>query len=78
MRHAARLHLTNARQATYVRHMPNITTAEAAQMLGVSVRTVHRMVSAGTLTPTIKGPGVTGAYFIDAEQVQNVKRNKAA
>lgn len=58
--------------------MSNITTAEAAQMLGVSVRTVHRMVTAGTLTPTIKLPGVTGAYLLESDEVQNVKRNKAA
>lgn len=58
--------------------MPNITTAEAARTLGVSVRTVHRMVNAGTLTPTMKLPGSTGAYLLDSAEVENVKRNKAA
>lgn len=61
--------------------MPNtdhLTTAQAAEALGVSVRTVHRMVSAGTLTPTMKLPGTTGAYLLDADEVENVKRNKAA
>lgn len=61
--------------------MPNtdhLTTAQAAEALGVSVRTVHRMVSAGTLTPTMKLPGTTGAYLLDAAEVENVKRNKEA
>lgn len=46
-----------------------ITSAEAAEQLGVSVRTVHRMVSAGELTPTIKLRGLRGAYLFDADQI---------
>lgn len=55
-----------------------MTTAQAAAALGVSVRTIHRMVDAGTLTATIKLPGLRGAYLLDANQIASVKRNKAA
>ena len=62
--------LTNVPPAPYVGHMHNtITSAEAAEQLGVSVRTVHRMVSAGELTPTIKLRGLRGAYLFDADQI---------
>ena len=61
--------------------MPNtthLTTAQAAEALGVSVRTVHRMVAAGTLTPTMKLPGTTGAYLLDAAEVRNLATGKVA
>jgi excisionase family DNA binding protein len=38
-------------------------TAEAARKLGVSVRTVHRLVAAGKLKTALKLPGDTGAYL---------------
>lgn len=45
-----------------------LTTQEMAARLGVSVRTIHRMVAAGTLTPARKLPGRTGGYlFSDTE-----------
>jgi excisionase family DNA binding protein len=46
-----------------------IATLEAAQLLGVSVRTVHRMVAQGHLTPAAKVPGRTGAYLFAADDV---------
>lgn len=38
-------------------------TAEAAERLQVSVRTIHRLVARGELTPVAKLPGSTGAYL---------------
>lgn len=47
-----------------------VSTAEVAQRLGVDVRTVHRMVSEGTLTPAAKLPGKTGAYVFDPADIE--------
>lgn len=50
---------------------PNlITTADAAQMLGVHVATVSRMVASGRLAPAIKVPGKTGAFLFHPEDVE--------
>ncbi len=46
-----------------------LTTAQVAALLGVSVRTVHRMVAADVLTPTIRAPGPTGAYLFDPDDL---------
>lgn len=46
-----------------------ITTAEVAEQLGCDVRTVHRMVRTGRLTPRQKLPGRTGSYVFDASDV---------
>lgn len=57
----------------YVGKMTNpdlITTSEAAQLLGCDVRTVHRMVQRGDLTPAQKFPGYKGAYLFDRAAVQ--------
>lgn len=40
-----------------------ITSPEAAQLLGCSIRTIHRRVDAGELTPFRKLPGPNGAYL---------------
>jgi excisionase family DNA binding protein len=45
-----------------------MTTAEAAQVLGVSTKTVVRMAEDGRLTPHRKLPGLRGTYlFLRAE-----------
>jgi excisionase family DNA binding protein len=48
------------------------TTAEVAAALGVHVKTVHRMVREGRLTPLLKVPGRTGAYIFTAEEAARV------
>lgn len=46
-----------------------ITTVDVANALGVHVRTVHRMVSAGRLEPAVKVPGMRGAYLFHRADV---------
>ena len=40
-----------------------VTAAEAAEILGKDRRQVTRLVKRGTLTPSRKLPGYTGAYL---------------
>ena len=40
-----------------------IPTAEVARIYGCDVRTVHRLVARGRLTPAIKAPGLRGALL---------------
>lgn len=57
---------------------PLLTTAEVAQRLGVDVRTVHRMVASGRLTPVQKLPGRTGSYVFSAAAVEAVAPEREA
>ncbi len=58
----------------------HVTAAEAANRLGVSIRTIHRLVARGDLAPARKLPGATGAYLFDADDVTAaaIKLGKAA
>lgn len=48
-----------------------IGTAEAAQILRKSHRTVHRLVEAGALTPVLTAPGgFKGAYLFSRADVE--------
>jgi excisionase family DNA binding protein len=62
--------------------MPNldlVPTAEAARMLGCHVRTVHRLVEAGALTPAVQAPGLRGARMFRTRDVMRLaKQRKAA
>lgn len=56
-----------------------ITTAEAADILGKHVRTVHRLIAEGALIPVTKMPGKTGAYLLRRVDVEKIaKRDNAA
>lgn len=46
-----------------------IPTAEVARIYGCQVRTVHRLVERGILTPAIKAPGKRGALLFRREDV---------
>lgn len=46
-----------------------MTTKEMAAAIGVSTRTVARMVEAGTLEPAAQAPGTRGAYLFDPAEV---------
>ena len=53
-----------------------IGTTEAARILGCSPRTIHRMVKAGTLTPTLIASGGSSGIFLFAPA--ELDRAKAA
>lgn len=46
-----------------------LTTAEAAEALGKSVRTIQYYVQIGKLTPAVQAPGKQGAFFFDRDDV---------
>jgi hypothetical protein len=46
-----------------------LPTAEVARIYGCDVRTVHRLVSRGRLTPAIKAPGKRGALMFRRSDV---------
>lgn len=50
-----------------------VSTAEAAQMLDRHVRSIHRLVQTGELTPVAKIPGRTGAYLFRRADVEALK-----
>lgn len=55
-----------------------MTTADVAQALGVSVRTVARYVERGTLAPSLRLPGLRGAHLFDPADVERLARERAA
>lgn len=57
---------------------PLIPTAEAAQILRVDVRTVHRMADDGRLTPALKIPGRTGALLFERAGVERLAEARRA
>lgn len=48
------------------------TTSDLAEALGCDVRTIHRMVADGRLTPLQKMPGKRGAYLFDADDLADL------
>jgi len=46
-----------------------LTTAQVAERLGVSVKTVARWANAGTLPTAVKAPGLRGARLFRTEDV---------
>ncbi len=69
--------MTNLRHTSKLWHMSKITTAEAAQILGVSVRTVHRKADAGEIPHEMKLPGPRGAYVFDEATVRELAKAEA-
>ena len=63
-----------------VAHMHNkpLTTAAAAEVLGVTVSTVNRMAERGELKPLIKFPGKTGARMFDPDEVERLLEARRA
>jgi transposase len=47
-----------------------ISTREVARKLGVTPQTVARRVRAGELAPAVRGVGVRGPLWFDAEQIE--------
>lgn len=55
-----------------------IPTPVAAQMLGCSGKTVHRMVNAGTLKPVMRiSVGPNGAYLFKRADVERLAKARA-
>lgn len=50
-----------------------LTSAQAADRLGVSQRYVSKLVKQGVIDPLHKNPGRTGAYMFKAEEVEALK-----
>lgn len=55
-----------------------IPVSEAARLLGVHARTVHRLVTRGALRSVAKAPGLRGAYFLDRTEVAALATKRAA
>jgi hypothetical protein len=55
-----------------------VTTAEAVEMLGRPLRTVHNWVNTGRLTPAGKLPGLRGAYLFNRCDVEALAAAEAA
>jgi excisionase family DNA binding protein len=55
-----------------------LTTAQVAEVLGVSVPTVNRMANDGRLTPAQKLPGQTGSHLFDPEVVAAYREKTVA
>lgn len=56
--------------------MPNedlVSTSEAAAILGVDTRTVHRMVQSGRLPSQAKLPGLRGPYVLARADVEKLR-----
>lgn len=62
--------------------MPNrgnlLTSQDVRDRLGCSVRTVHRLVLAGALSPALKLPGPNGAFLFDPDDVDRIASERAA
>ena len=53
-----------------------MTTADVAEYLGVSVRTVARMADDGRITPKMKFPGETGPYLFTRAEAERARREQ--
>ena len=53
-------------------------TAEVADVLQVSTRTVARFVASGDLKPAMRLPGLRGAFLFDPRDVQRLAKRGAA
>jgi hypothetical protein len=56
---------------------PLITTAQAAEVSGKSLRTIIRLVEKGKLNPAQKLPGLRGAFLFDAGDIEALKPVKS-
>lgn len=60
--------------------METLTTAEAAERLGVNVQKFFRLVDAAKIKPVVEAPGLRGAKFWKPRDIDRLaaKRAKAA
>ena len=55
-----------------------IPLSEAARILGLSVRTMHRRIADGVVVPVSKLPGLRGAYIFDRSDIERLAKEKVA
>lgn len=55
-----------------------ITTAQVAERLGKTPRTVQRMVASGALVPAATFPGKTGANLFDPSDIDRLLQTEPA
>jgi hypothetical protein len=55
-----------------------VSTAWAAQAIGVHTATVRRMIERGELNPAAKTPGIRGAYLFHQADIIRVATKRAA
>lgn len=53
-----------------------IATAEAAELLGVSVATVNRWAASGALSPAVKTPGPRGANLFHRDEITALRKDR--
>ena len=56
--------------------MKQLTTAEVANRLGVTVSTVNRMVTRGEIAPALQLPGRTGARLFTEDEVKRIEQER--
>ena len=65
-----------------VTHMGNeaelLSTAEAAALLGKSIATINRWADSGALPVAVKAPGIRGARFFAAAEVEKLRTEAGA
>ena len=49
-----------------------LTSAEAAQILGVNPQKFHRLVAARQISPVIEGPGLRGPKFWNPRDIERL------
>lgn len=54
-----------------------MAAADAATRLGVSRRTILRLVDSGQLVPVMKAPGLRGAYLFTEDEVARFEQQRA-
>jgi len=59
-------------------HQDLIGVRQAAEIVGVSGRTIKRLAKDGVLPHAMKLPGDTGAYIFNLDDVQALAAKKAA
>ena len=55
-----------------------LSTAQAAKVLGVSVKTVHRLVDRGELNMAVKMDGLRGPMLYTAQDVHALAQKRTA
>lgn len=55
-----------------------LTSTQAAQRLGCSPRTVHRLVLANELEAALKLPGPNGAFLFDPDEIDAYRQQRDA